>query len=449
MKSKRLLSLALAMLMLVAFAAVGAAEEEVVELRVLYYVDLTSANAEDGIKIRFDDFEAEHPNIKIIREDLYTDAYHEKVEAYAAQGSIPDVLFTWPSGRSTTLRAKGLLKDLTPLIERDGLAEFLYPWALDPANQTNGLVAIIPQEMTATNAFFVNKKLLADLGLEPAKTYSELVAQVPVLAAAGKDTILMDNKQTWVMQSCLFSLIAGRFCGEGWEQRILSGEAKFTDDDFVAALTFVKQMYDDGVINQSTIAQDYGDSLGAFATDQAAYFVDGTWRTGAFITDMTTGIALIDPERQAEDFFITVFPEIDVEGVKIPARTNSGVVGTGYAISAALEDGSPKLEAAWELVKYFAGNKIETFMLNTGGISMPSRNDIDFDSLDLEPFQVMMSQLAVTEYDITTVVIDGAFDGPVHTPLNDGLQAIGMGLQTPEEVAQIVQDALEAWQAEQ
>ena len=441
---KRLVALALAALMLFAFAAVGMAEEEV-ELRVLYYVDLTAPNLELGYKMRFDDFLEAYPNIKIVREDLFADAYHEKLEAYAAQGNLPDLLYAWPSGRSTTLRTNGMLQDLTELIERDGLAEFYQPWALDPAGQV-GALAIIPQEMTATNAFFVNKKLLADLGLEPAKTYSELVAQVPVLAAAGKDTIMMDNKQTWVMQSCLFSLIAGRFCGEDWEKALISGEAKFTDPDFVAALNFVKQMYDDGVINQATIAQDYGEGLGPFATDQAAYFVDGTWRTGSFITDKTTGEALISPERQAEDFFITVFPEIDVEGVKFN-RSNSGVLGCGYAMRAGLE--GAKLEAAWEWLKWQSSNELQTYLLSTGGISMPARNDIDYDSLGLEPFQIMMSQLAATEYDITTVVIDGAFDAAVYTPLNDGLQAIGMGTQTPEEVAQIVQDAMDAWLATQ
>ena len=444
---KRLLSLALAMLMLVPLMAIGMAED-VVEIRVLNYVDLTAPNTEEGLKIQFDDFMEAHPNIKIIREDLYNDPYHEKVEAYAAQGDLPDVLFTWPSGRSTTLRANGLLKDLMPLVDRDGLKEVLKPWAVDPSQQGAGFYAIIPQTITATNAFFVNEKLLADLGLEPAKTYSELVAQVPVLAAAGKDTIMMDNKSTWVMQSCLFSLIAGRFCGENWEQKILNGEAKFTDADFVAALAFVKQMYDDGVISRSTIAQDYGEGLGPFATDQAAYFVDGTWRSGAFITDKSTGEALISPERQASDFSITVFPEIDVEGVKIPGRTNSGVVGTGWAISAALEDGSPELEAAWEFVKYLSSKEIQTWQMSTGGISVPNRIDIDIDALGLEPIQIKMMNLA-DNYDISTVVIDGAFDASVFTPLNDGLQAIGMGTATPEEVAEIVQAALEAWLATQ
>jgi len=246
------------------------------------------------------------------------------------------------------------------------------------------------------------------------------------------------------MQSCLFSMIAGRFCGEGWEQKILSGEAKFTDPDFLAALNFVKKMYEDGVLDKSTLAVGYGEGPGLFATNTAAYYIDGDWRMGAFITDASTGQALIVPEKQ-NNIKITVFPEIDVEGVKFN-KSNTAVLATGFGISAALEDGSPKLEAAWELVKWLVGKEVQTYRLSTGGLATPSRTDIDYASLTLEPLQIAMANLA-KEYDKATVVIDGVFEGPVFTPLNDGLQAIGLGSQTPEDVAKATQNAFDAWKA--
>ena len=443
MNSKRLLSLALAMLMLVAFSAVGMAEE-VIELRVLHYKDMTAPNAIDEVEVVWDAFEAAHPNIKIVREDQYLEAFHTKTESYAAAGTLPDVMFAWPSGRSTTLHALELLKDLGPLVERDGLSDFYLPLVLDPSSQNAGYLGILSRGVTATNAMFVNLEILEEVGLEPAKTYSEMVAQVPILAEAGYETVLMACQDTWVMQSCLFSLIAGRFCGENWEQAILAGEAKFTDPDFVAALAFVQQLYDDGVIDQSTLAISYGEGPGLFATNTAAYYIDGDWRVGAFVTDQSTGEALIDPEKQ-ENFIITVFPEIDVPGVKFN-RSNTAVIATGFGINAELEDGSEKLEAAWELVKWLVGNEVLSWMVDTGGIATPSRVDIDYASLSLEPLQVAMANLG-NEYDVATVVIDGAFEGPIYGPLNDGLAAIGLGSQTPEEVAEIVQAAFEAWEA--
>ncbi|MCL1795839.1 MAG: extracellular solute-binding protein [Clostridia bacterium] len=448
MKSKRLVALALATFMMTAFAAVGTAggADEAVELRVLHYFSLINAGALDENEKVWDAFEEAHPNISIIREDEFNEPFHVTTEAYAAAGTLPDVLFAWPSGRSTTLHTQNLLKDLGPLVERDGLAEFYLPLILDPSAQVGGYLGMLSRGVTATNAFFINHEVLDAVGLEPAKSYSELVEQVPVLAAAGYETILMPCQDDWVMQSCLFSLVAGRFMGEGWDQKILSGEASFTDPDFVAALEFIKQLYDDGVINQSTLAIDYGAGPGLFATNTAAYYIDGDWRVGDFITDPTTGEALIDPARQ-ENFSITVFPDIDLPGVKFN-RSNTAVLATGFGINADLEDGSAKLEAAWELVKWLVGNEVLTYMLDTGGITSPSRVDIDYSSLTLEPLQVAIGNLG-GEYDKATVVIDGAFEGPVYTPLNDGLQAIGLGTQTPEQVAQNTQDAFEAWKATQ
>jgi len=87
-----------------------------------------------------------------------------------------------------------------------------------------------------------------------------------------------------------------------------------------------------------------------------------------------------------------------------------------------------------------------TYRLSTGGLPTPSRLDIDYDSLALEPLQVAIANLA-GEYDKATVVIDAVFEGPVYTPINDGLQALGLSTVTPEEVAQNAQAAFDAWLA--
>jgi len=444
MKLRRLTALVLATMMALAVGMTTGLADDVIELRVLNYRDMTAPNAMNETANVWEAFQTAYPNIKLVIQDEFNEPFHQATEAYAAAGNLPDVVYAWPSGRSTTLHTKKLLKDLGPLAERDGLAASYLPMALDPTQQAGGYLAMIPSGITATHAFFVNLAVLKDCGLEPAKTYSELVAQVPVLKAKGYETVLMPSQDTWVMQSCMFSMIAGRFCGEGWEKKILSGEAKFTDPDFVAALNFVKQLYDDGVLDKSTLGVGYGEGPGLFATNTAAYYIDGDWRMGAFITDASTGQALLTPENQ-KNFLITVFPEIDVEGVKFN-KSNTAVLATGYGISAALEDGSAKLEAAWTLVKWLLGNEVLTYRLSTGGLATPSRTDIDFAALPLEPLQVAMANLA-TEYDKATVVIDGVFEGPVYTPLNDGLQAIGLGTQTPEAVAQAAQDAFEAWKA--
>jgi raffinose/stachyose/melibiose transport system substrate-binding protein len=412
------------------------------ELRVLNYFDMTSANSVDEITMVWDAFSQANPDIKVVREDLFNEPFHNKVEAYAAAGQLPDVMYAWPSGRSTTLHTQHLLKDLKPLIQRDGLDSVMLPASLDPKAQGAGYIAILPRAITSSHAFYINTEVLRDAGLSPAKTYAELKAQVPILRARGYETVLMANQDTWVMQSCLFSMIAGRFGGVGWEQNILLGQTKFTDSDFINALTFIKTMYDDGVLSKATLTTDYGSVVGKFATNKGAYLVDGDWRIGAFITDKSTNQALISPERQ-NNILITIFP--DIEGAKLN-KSSSGILGTGWGMNAHIPAGSAKEEAAWRLITWLSGREIQTWMVQTGNISTPTRIDIDFTNLALEPLQREGSKLG-TQYTTSTVVIDGVFDGEVHVPLNDGLQEIGLGTKTPRQVAEITQRAFDAWKA--
>jgi raffinose/stachyose/melibiose transport system substrate-binding protein len=415
-----------------------------VTVRVLNYLDLTSANSAATLANVWGAFEKSNPDIKIIREDLFNEPFHNKTEAYAAAGRLPDVMYAWPSGRSTTLHTKKLLKDLGPLAARDGLASQYVPIALDPTQQGGGYLAIIPGAVTSSHAFYVNNAVLRDCGLTPAKTYAELKAQVPVLKAKGYETVLMANQEMWVMQSCLFSLIAGRFGGAGWEQKILNGQAKFTDREFVDALAFVKTLYDDNVLSQNTLATGYGDVVGQFGTRKGAYLIDGDWRVGAFITDKSTGQAVI-PVRDQESITITVFP--DIPNAKLNKST-SAVLGTGWGMNAKIASGSPQEAAAWRLVKWLAGKDVQTLQLETGGISTPTINSINIAALTLEPMQKAMGNLG-KEFTASTVVVDAVFHSDVYSPINDGLAAIGKGTKSPQQVAQETQAAFDLWKRNQ
>jgi len=415
-----------------------------VTLNVLNYMDLTSPNTVGEVDFVWNGFLSRNQDIAINREDLYNEPYHNKVEAYIASGNLPDVLYVWPSGRSTSLHQNKLLKDLTSLIQKDGLESSYLPAALDPANHGGGYLAMIPIALTSTHAFFINMEVLNDCGLTPAKTYAELKAQVPVLKAKGYETVIMPNKDSWVMQSCLFSLVAGRFGGLGWENKILAGGAKFTDSDFVRALDFIRQLYADGVLSGASLGTSYGDSPGMFSTNKGAYMIDGDWRVGAFLTDQSTGQALISPERQ-KNILITVFP--DIEGAKLNNST-SGVLGTGWAMNAAIPAGSEKEEAAWRLIKWLTGKEVTTQRVESGGVATPVWVDLDYGAMSLEPMQIAIGNLG-NEYTASTCVIDGVFHSDIFNPLNDGLAEIGMGTKSPQQVAAEIQRVFDIWKRDQ
>ena len=267
---------------------------------------------------------------------------------------------------------------------------------------------------------------------------------VPVLNAKGIEVIQMDCKDGWVMQSCLFSLLAGRFGGADWYERLAAGEIDFEDEWFINALTVLDNLYKDGIINRNTLSIGYGSGRGDFANGKAAFYIDGDWACGSFQTDITTGQALFSPEAQETDIELMNFPAVEGEVVH---ESNSVVVGTGWAMSADIPAGSAEEAAAWELIKFLEGEYVQTYRLTTGA-AFPSLTTIDVAKVceenGLEPLVAKRSDW-YGRIQVATPVIDGVLDPAVYDVINTVLAEIGLGKTDVKTAAKTVNDAWKAW----
>ncbi len=414
----------------------GQSGSDVVTLKVLNYLDASQANSEREINEIWGEFAKRYPNIKIEREDLFNEPFHQKTSAYIASGQLPDVMYMWPSGRSSELHAKKLVKDLTPFLKADGLLDKYIPAAVAP--QFGGFLGELPNGVTFTHVLYVNTKLLKDNGLAMPKTYEELKAMVPVLKSKGLDTVLIAAQDDWVMQSCLFSMVVGRIAGDDFIDNVLAGKAKFTDKPFVDSLAIIQDMFKSGVISQKALQTPYGEVPALFAAGKAPFLIDGDWRSGAFQTDTSTGVALISVKDQP-NIAMTVFPALPGEKNK---NTSSSVVGTGFGMSASIPAGSAKEKAAWELIKFLQSEYVQKIRLETGA-SFPSLKGVTVPNL--EP--ISQTRAKFYENYKGTYVLDGVLDAKVYAPINIGLQEIGLGTATPAQVAEKTQKAFEAWKS--
>ncbi|MBU0936166.1 MAG: extracellular solute-binding protein [Spirochaetes bacterium] len=433
---KRLLFVLLALAMVLpVFAAAekDQAAEGPITLRVLNYADATTP-AYAVEKEIWDTFRAQNPDIVLEYEELFDEAFHTKTEAYAAAGRLPDVMFMWPSGRSSTLYNRNLVKDLTPLMAP--VKNEFVPIATSPGQF--GILGQIPQSTTNTHVLYANLGLLKKLGLSEPKTYADLVAMVPAARAAGVEVVLIPAKSDWVMQSCLFSMVLGRIAGDEFINDVLAGKANFTDKPFVDSLAFIKRLYDDGVISRTALQIDYGEGPALFASEKSLFYIDGAWRVGEFITSPDSGVALIPPAKQQSDFKLMNFPVIPGEK---NANSSSVIAGTGFGMNANIEAGSAKEAAAWRLISYLNSAEVLKKRLETGAFSNVTR--IGVTASKMEPLQVMNAQLAPAK---ATYVVDGILDASVYGPINIGLQEMALGTATPEQVAQTTQKAFEEWE---
>jgi len=381
-------------------------QEKEVELTMLNYLDITSpeAAAWDATVAAFN---AKYPNITLKIENSFSDAYHQKLAALAAAGDLPDVMYLWPSGRSAEIYRNKLTEDLYPFLGADK-------------------DKFVPAAITATHVMYVNTKLLSDLGLTIPKTYDELVAMVPKIKEAGLYPILMPNKASWVMQSCLFSALVGRICGQEWIDKAIAGEASFTDQEFVDSLALVKDMYDTGLLPPQSIQLEYGDGPNLFATGRSPFMIDGDWRVGA--------VAPLLTKEAQENFELAVFP--DIAGQKGESGSTSTIVATGFGMKAGLT--GDKADAAWKWVSFFAGPEASEIRLIEQG--MIPVYIMDISAYDIAPLAVKRG--AFYPKHSGTVVLDGVITGEPINIINIGLQELALGNTTPEKLAADIEAAM-------
>jgi raffinose/stachyose/melibiose transport system substrate-binding protein len=115
-------------------------------------------------------------------------------------------------------------------------------------------------------------------------------------------------------------------------------------------------------------------------------------------------------------------------------------------MSAAIPAGSAKEAAAWNLIKWMTGKEVSELRTERGGTPTPSRTDLNFAAMNLEPMQKAVGNLG-NEFTTATVVIDGVFPSEVYLPINTGLIEIALGDRTPQQVATDVQRAFDTWKS--
>ncbi|HUX38500.1 MAG TPA: extracellular solute-binding protein [Rectinemataceae bacterium] len=409
-----------------------------VTLNVLNYQQADQAGYQQDVQI-WQDFQTQNPDIKLNMEVLFNDPYHQKLQAYAAAGTLPDVFYIWPGARSAVIHEKHLAKDLGSLLGPDYLKDFTGA-ATNPNNQLGKYLAELPQSFTYTSVMYVNVKLLKDNGFAVPKTYADLRKMVPKLKAKGIAVMMLPDKDGWPGQSCLFSTVAGRMAGDKFFDDVLAGKAKFTDAPFVNSLKVVESFFKDGIIQRTDTSIGYGEGAGLFAQGKAAIYLDGDWRTGAYITDKASGKALIDPADQPNYALLNL--------VALPGEKNAGVTsavaGTGWAVSGSLPAGSDKEKAAVRLIKYLYSPEVQSIRYSTGAY-VPTRKGV---KADLEPLPSMLPAFYAANPK-TCYVLDGVLDPSVYNVINNGIINIGNGTETAVQVASEVQKAYEAWKSTQ
>jgi raffinose/stachyose/melibiose transport system substrate-binding protein len=365
-----------------------------------------------------------YPNIKIDVEFASGEPYHQKLQAMAVSGQLPDVMFLYAGKRTGYVTGHSLIKDLR-LFLGDKIKDYL-PAAMMPQGP-NGEIYELPQNIDVGHVLYVNRKLQAQLGLKDPTSLEDLIAQGKKIRAAGYTPISIGNKDPWVLETFMLSELIDRYGGTSWFDKARTGKgASFKDDPFVKALTDIQTLADNKMFSTGFNQLTYSQGFDEFMQGKAVYHVNGGWRVPT-ITEMKSA-------TEQADIGMTVWP--DVKGQVSAKGSTIATPGNGFGMNAKLE--GVKAQAAWAFIEFFSGEGGSKIGMSHGQI--PAYK-LDFSKFDLAP--ITKAYLKFIDGRAMGYIIDAKMDGEGMSILNPGMQEMTMGKKTPKQVA----EEYEAWVA--
>ncbi len=364
-------------------------------------------------------FAEKYPNIVIEPEYASGEAFHQKFQAMAASKEIPDIFTCYGGSRSDYITKTGLVLDLREDYLTDDIMS-QYSSATWAEQGSEGQYWMIPPSLAVCHTVYANTDRLKKLGLEYPKTYSEWLEQIPVIREAGYYPVSMGNKDPWVVNSWLLSLLIDRLGGPEWFMKAAKGEgASFTDEPMVKSLEIIKEMTDKGLFSPGVNQMSNTEADQEFYQQKSVYLIDAGWRTSGMDNDLSA-----EMKASVEMY---VFPEIEGE---VRHNTSTATVSEGFGISAKLK-GTEKADAAWTFITFYNGEEGAKIRAQYGDV--PSYK-LDLTKIKLAPMQAKFAQFQAT-HDMG-YVFDAVMGAEGVSILNNDIQAMMLGNGEPKTIAE-------------
>ncbi len=367
------------------------------------------------------EYMAVHPNVTINITILENEAFKTKLTTVMQGGTPPDIFQSWGGGVMNDQIAAGLLQDITPALDADGGAwrnsfapGALAVYALDDKNYG------VPWDMGEV-AWWYNKDLFAKANIaNPPASWTELLADVNALKAAGITPISLGEKDSWTGMH-VWSYLATRICGQA---KFLAAANRsggsFTDPCFVEAGKDLKDLIDLQPFQAGFLGQTHDEMQGTFGNGKAAMELSGQWAPGS-----ESGQAA--DKKGVANLGLFNFPAVE-GGAGDVTDVMGG--GNGFAIG---KNASPE---AVDFVKYLTAPEQQKRVAASGG-GIPVVKGGEAGLTDSNMMAVQKSFAAAKYFQL---YYDQYMPSAMGGILNDAVAKLYAGTETPEQVAQEIED---------
>jgi raffinose/stachyose/melibiose transport system substrate-binding protein len=346
----------------------------------------------------------------------------QKVTLLASQDALPahtiaGTALIRPDG---DLGAAGLVQDL----EETGAAEFILPAAASTEENVYGGVVSMPYQYNI-EGFWYNKQIFEDQGIEIPTTWEDFLAVADDLQQAGIQPLTTAGASGFPLTR-LMGMYIFRNAGPEAMAAIRDGDAKLTDEEYVAGAQALADLAEAGYFGEGFSTRDGDTSTNAFLTGTAAITYDGSWLLGA----------INDPERNqigAENVGFFPFPE--VEGGEGTIEQYPANAGAPMIISA--KQYGPKV-ADWVSC---IGENYAALALNEAGII--SGFSVNEEVTDISPNTAEIQE-KIAGIDETVLWFEALFDPKSNSLASTNATLLTTGQMTAEDYMAALQESIDA-----
>jgi len=219
------------------------------------------------------EYEAANPNVTIEMTVLENEAFKQKIKAAINAGDPPDLFHSWGGGVMVDQANMGMLTDITPFV-KSTLSKKIGIGALGVYGY-DGTFYGAPYDMGAV-VFWYNKDIFKACGISVPKTWSELLAAVPVIKAKGYVPISLGAGDKWPAHFW-WVYLAMRLGGIDAFNAAYGGSGSFKDDTFVKAGEKLLELAALDPFQTGYLGATYDDEARLVGNGTAAMELMGQW----------------------------------------------------------------------------------------------------------------------------------------------------------------------------
>ena len=415
--------LALAMVLCLMLPAAAALAEENVTLRFSWW----GGDARHAATLAvIEQYEADHPNIRIEPEYGSSDGYNDKLATQLSGGTAPDIIQIDPAFLpSYALSDAGYLVDLKTTAFDFSLSDPAY-YSLPMNGGFDGKQYGVPSGVSGA-AILVNNEMAEKFGLDfhTQYTWDDLFAWAAKVHAADENVYLFEANKTMIAATAVTNWSKQNFSGKTFFD-VDTRTVNYTVEELTQVFTFVKRLFDENVVAPiSYIAAYEGDNMQN----------DPKWVSG------DKYVACLSYTSTCETMAAAA-PNNTFSAGLFPLTAGSDIAGWNsncpqvFSINAK----SAHIDAAVDFLNYFYNN--EKAMETLGSVrSVPPTAR----AREICAEKGLISELLAQACDVCTsysgIPDDSLYNGSeAKQILWDAIEEIGYGASTPEQAARNVYD---------